>query len=267
MLIQIKNVSAGYVKKYLVLKNINCNIKLGEFIGIIGKNGVGKSTFLKLICCLIKPFSGTVLFRKRDIFTLSKDDLSRIISFLPQQNSSDTFNNNFSVLEFIMLGRFPYYNKKILKIPSNIDFKIVKKITSMLFITDLLHRKMNTLSGGEKQKVLIAQVLVQETKVLIFDEPTSNLDIGNQINILLLLKKINKDLNKTIIVSIHDLNIASEFCNKLILLNNKTIYRYGVPRDIINYNNISSVFNIKNIIIKINHISNKPYIIIYKHNI
>jgi iron complex transport system ATP-binding protein len=131
-----------------------------------------------------------------------------------------------------MFGRFPYMN--MLKIPSKYDYKTIDEIMEFLSITDLLERKITELSGGEKQKVLIAQVLAQETDIIIFDEPTSHLDIGSQNSILSILRDLNEKYNKTIIITIHDLNAAGEFCNKLLLLENDSVCGCAIPKEVLN---------------------------------
>ncbi|MDR1511549.1 MAG: ABC transporter ATP-binding protein [Endomicrobium sp.] len=253
-MIHINNVSVNYLGKK-ILKNISCDINKKDFLGVIGKSGVGKSTLLKVLCKLIKPNSGSIFIDCKNINCFSRTNFAKIVSFLPQYVDTSL---SFNVFEFIMFGRYPYMNA--LKIPSGEDCVIVKKIMDFLRITNLSQRKINELSGGEKQKILIAQVLAQETEVIVFDEPNSHLDIGSQNNILEILRDLNENYNKTIILTLHDLNIASEFCNRLVLLENGSICSQGHPKEVLNYVNIERVYN-TTVIIKTNPISNKPYVI------
>jgi iron complex transport system ATP-binding protein len=216
-MIFIKNIIAGYFGKK-VLNNISFNIKNGDFFGIIGENGIGKTTLLKVLCNLIKPYSGIIHIKNKNINCFSKNELSKIISFLPQNMNTDF---DFTVYDFIMFGRYPYMN--ILKIPSKNDYIELEKTIEILNINSLLQRKINTLSGGEKQKVLIAQVLVQNTDIIILDEPTSHLDVVNQKYIFEIFKKMNEKYNKTIIITLHDLNYVKKFCNKIISMSNYKI--------------------------------------------
>ncbi|MDR3281981.1 MAG: ABC transporter ATP-binding protein [Endomicrobium sp.] len=253
-MMQIKNISVKYLNRK-ILKNISFNVNFKDFFGIIGKNGSGKTTLLKVLCRLLKPYLGNIFLYGENINFLSKKELAKKISFLPQY--VDT-NLPFSVFEFIMFGRYPYMN--MFKFPSINDHNTVKETAKILGITNFFERKMNELSYGEKQKVLIAQVLVQETDIVIFDEPTSSLDIGNQSRVLQLLKDLNEHYNKTIITTLHDLNAAGEFCNKLILLENGSIYSYGTPEKVLNYEDIERVYSTM-VIVETNPISKKPYVV------
>jgi iron complex transport system ATP-binding protein len=254
-MINIENISAGYLNKK-VLKNISCNIFRKDFFGIIGKNGVGKSTLLKVLCDLLRPYSGHIYIHGKNITSFSKKEFAKMVSFLPQYMDN---SSSFTVFEFIMLGRYPHMIN-IFKIPSSRDYAATKNVMNFLNISDFSERKINELSGGEKQRVLIAQVLVQETDIIIFDEPTLHLDIGSQNNILEILRDLNGKYNKTIILTLHDLNAAGEFCNKLILMENGSICKYGAPEEVLNYKDIERIYN-TTVVVKTNPISNKPYII------
>ena len=179
--VHIDNVSTCYSDKE-ILKSISCKINERDFFGIIGKNGVGKSTLLKVLCKLIKPYSGNVFINCKNINYFSRKEFAKTISFLPQYVDTSL---SFNVFEFIMFGRYPYMN--VLKIPSNKDCIVVKRTIDFLQITNLAQRKINELSVGEKQKILIAQVLAQETDIIVFDEPTSHLDIGSQNNCFIII--------------------------------------------------------------------------------
>jgi len=253
-MIHIENISAGYSGEK-TLKNISFNIDRKDFFGIIGKNGAGKSTLLKVLCNLIKPYSGNIYINYKNINCFSKREFATTVSFLPQYVDTSL---SFTAFEFIMFGRYPYMN--MFKIPSNNDYSVVKGVMDFLQIANLAQRKINELSGGEKQRILIAQVLVQETNIIIFDEPTSHLDIGNQNDILEILRDLNENYNKIIILTLHDLNIAGEFCNKLALMENGSICRYGTPEEVLNYVDIERVYN-TTVVVKTNPISNKPYVI------
>ncbi|MDR0398472.1 MAG: ABC transporter ATP-binding protein [Endomicrobium sp.] len=253
-MIQIKNIYAGYFGRE-VLKNVSFDVKQKDFFGIIGKNGAGKSTLLKIFSNLLKSYKGNVFIDNKNLESFKSKELAKRLSFLPQYSD---MSMPFSVFEFVMFARFPYMN--MFKFPSKNDCKAVEKAMDFLNITNLSERKITELSGGEKQKVLIAQVLAQETDIIIFDEPTSHLDIGSQNNILKLLSDLNEKHNKTIVLTLHDLNAAGEFCNKLLLLEDGFVCRYGTPEEVLNYKDIERVYNIT-VIVKTNPISNRPYVI------
>jgi iron complex transport system ATP-binding protein len=256
-MIQVKNIYARYTKNtnFNVLKNCSFNINNKDFIGIIGKNGTGKSTLLKILCRVLKPCSGHIFIDNKELQTIDTNELSRKIAFLPQYINT---NLTFSVFNFILFGRYPYMN--ILKFPSKNDYNIVNEIIDLLDLHNIAEKQINKLSYGEIQRVLIGQVIAQQTDIIIFDEPTSHLDIGIQNKILLFLKRLNKEYNKTVILTLHDLNIASEFCNKLILLNNGIICKQGTPLEIFQCGIIEHIYNIK-FLIGTNPISKNPYII------
>ena len=253
-LIEAKNISAGYYKTE-ILKNIGFDISKGAFTGIIGRNGAGKSTLLKVLCGLLKPFSGKVFINGHDVYTSSKKILSKTVSFMPQNIET---NFPFTVEEFVMLGRYPYMN--IFKIPSEKDYAAVDEVLKFTGADVFAKRYINELSGGEKQRVLIAQTIAQETDIIIFDEPTSHLDIGSQADILNLLRVLNEKHGKTIVVTLHDLNAAGEFCNSLILLEDGKIKNTGTPEKVLNYKDIEQVYK-TTVIVKTNPMSGKPYVI------
>ena len=228
-MIDIKNISLSY-DKIIVLEDISLKFEEKSFIGIIGKNGVGKSTLLKSILGLLKPTKGNIFIDDEDI----------------------------SVKDFGMFGRYPYIN--MFKLPTKQDFQIVDDIMDFTQIKQLKNKNINELSGGEKQKVLLAQTLVQQTDIICLDEPTSHLDIGNQATIFKLLKMLNEKYNKTIITTIHDLNLAGEFCSDIVLLDNKKVLNFGSTEKVLNYKDIEKVYNIT-ILIHTNPVSKKPVVI------
>jgi iron complex transport system ATP-binding protein len=253
-MIEIKELRAGYAKTD-ILKHINCLVEKGSITGIIGRNGAGKSTLLKVLCGLIKPFSGNVAINGFDVYRASKKELSKTISFMPQAVET---NFPFTVREFVMFGRYPHMN--IFKIPSQKDYEAVERALKFSGAGIFADRYINELSGGEKQRVLIAQTIAQETDILVFDEPTSHLDIGSQTDILLLLRGLNKKQSKTIVITLHDLNAAGEFCDNLILMEDGRIRNSGSPEKVLNYQDIEQVYKTA-VVVKNNPMSGKPYVI------
>jgi iron complex transport system ATP-binding protein len=255
-MIQVQNIYARYINNNTILTNCSLNINNKDFIGIIGKNGAGKSTLLKILCRVIKPYLGNIFINNKNIYNIKLKNYARQIAFLPQYVNT---NLAFTVFDFILFGRYPYMN--VLKIPSKNDYNIVNKIIDLLQLHNITKKKINKLSYGEKQKVLIGQVVAQQTDIIIFDEPISHLDIGNQNKILKYLKQLNENYGKTIILTLHDLNIASEFCNKLILMHNGTICIQGTPLEIFKCGIIEKIYGIK-FIIRQNPITKNPYILL-----
>ncbi len=253
-MITVKNLYAGY-SKTTVLKDINTEFKDASFTGIIGKNGAGKSTLLKAVCGLLKPFSGIIECAGKDIYSLNRKESAKVISFMPQNVDTSL---PFTVKEFVMLGRFPYLN--MFKTAAAEDYEAVAEAMEFTGVKEFENRNINELSGGEKQRVLIAQTLAQETDIIVLDEPVSHLDIGSQNEILELLHILNKEHGKTVIVTLHDLNAAGEFCERLIMMNKGGIHGAGTPDEVLNYQDIETVYK-TTVIVKTNPLSNKPYVI------
>ena len=253
-MIEIKNTSLSY-DKITALEDISLNLKDKSFIGIIGKNGTGKSTLLKAITGLLKPVKGNIFIDNKDIYKMKKKVLAKKISFMPQTMQ---FDFPFNVKDFIMFGRYPYIN--MFKLASKDDFKVVEDVMKFTQTTEFAERNINELSGGEKQKVMLAQTLVQQTDIIALDEPTSHLDIGSQATIFKLLKMLNEKYNKTIITTIHDLNLAGEFCSDIVFLDNKKILSFGSVQKVLNCKDIEKVYGL-NVVVKNNPVSNKPIII------
>ncbi|MGE4385663.1 MAG: ABC transporter ATP-binding protein [Endomicrobiaceae bacterium] len=253
-MIKICNLSCGYAG-HEVIKNVSLNINEGDFVGIIGKNGVGKTTFLKSLAGLIKPFSGNVFIDDTDIYKIKKSVLAKKIAFMPQTMQ---FDFPFSVKDFIMFGRYPYMN--MFKYASAEDFSIVREVMNFTGVAEFAERNISELSGGEKQKVLMAQTLSQRTDIIALDEPTSHLDIGSQSSIFKILRMLNEKYNKTVITTIHDLNLAGEFCSRLVLIDKGNIFNSGTCDEVLNYRDIENVYDAK-VVVKTNPVSQKPVVI------
>ncbi|MFN3550381.1 MAG: ABC transporter ATP-binding protein [Endomicrobiia bacterium] len=254
-ILKIENLYSGY-KNFIVLKNINLKITKGEFVGLIGPNASGKSTLFKTIVRILKIQNGKIFLYNKDIKKYKFKDLAKIVAF--SSNITD-YSLNFKVKEFLLLARYPWGF-----LNNNFDF-----ILSEFELTELIYKTLKELSSGELQRVLIAQALLQTPELLLLDEPVSHLDIAHQIKILDKLKKFNLENKLTILASFHELNLASEYCDRLILLFNGEIKKQGLPSEVLDYKTIEEVYNTK-VIIKENPISKKPYVfpvpIMWKNN-
>ena len=253
-MIKIENVSLSYDKR-TVLEDISLNLKEKSFIGIIGKNGTGKSTLLKSVVGLLKPVKGNIFVDDKNVYDMKKNVLAKKISFMPQTMQ---FDFSFNVKDFIMFGRYPYTN--MFKLASAEDFKIVEDVMKLTETSEFAERNINELSGGERQKVLLVQTLVQQTDIVALDEPTSHLDIGSQATIFKLLKMLNEKYNKTIITTVHDLNLAGEFCSDIVFLDDKKVINFGPAEKVLNYKDIEKVYDVK-VVVHTNPVSKKPVVI------
>ena len=224
--ISVNNISFSYPKSdKQVLKNISFNAKQSEITSLIGANGAGKSTLMKSILGVLKA-DGQVLLGDKNINSFSRQELMRHVGYLTQENS---FLSSLTVFEVIMLGRMHSLRIRVNK--EEIDK--VWAVMSNLGIEDLAERPFYALSGGQRRIVGLAQTIVKEPDVLILDEPTANLDIQNELEVLELIKTYTKKKNVTTLMILHDLNMASRFSDKLVLMNNNCIYSSGKPIDVI----------------------------------
>jgi len=254
-MLEIKNLICGYDSKFL-LKNINFRIDAGEFVGIIGPNGSGKTTLLRAITRVLKPGKGSIIFEGENIWQMGFKELAKKIAMVSQN-----FETGFmSIEEFVLLGRIPHY-EKFQFLETKKDVEIAKKCMNLTDTFRFKDRLMGETSGGERQLALIARALAQEPKLILLDEPTAHLDITHQVGILDLIKRLNKEFGLTVIMVLHDLNLASEYCQRLILINEGRIHKIGQPREVLDFQIIEEVYKTV-VVVEKNPISSKPYILI-----
>lgn len=237
--IEVENLEFEY-KDDLVLENISFNIEEGMFTSIIGPNGSGKSTLLKLLSNIYYSESGKILIDNKDINSFKKRDLARKIALVPQDTIIDY---EFTVEEIVLMGRHPY--KERFEKENTNDFEIVKEALDMTNTYHLKDRVITELSGGERQRVIISRALAQDPSIILLDEPTSHLDINHQIEILNLLKKLNKEKGTTIILVIHDINLGIRYSDEIIMLNKGRIIAKGTPEKVITKDNIELAYNMQ----------------------
>ena len=253
-IINIEKLNYSYGKKE-VLKELSLNIDENKLTGIIGPNGCGKSTLAKNIIKYINGKFESFKIMDIDIRELSHKKIAQLISYIPQKS---TIISNISVFDYVLLGRFPLL-KNSWDNYSEKDYEIVENNINLLNIKELKDRNVETLSGGELQKALLARALAQEAKILLLDEPTSALDLNNAVEFMKILKNISIKKNISVIIIIHDLNLASLFCDSLIILKDGRFIEKGSPKEVINEENIKSVYNLD---CKVCYNENdKPYII------
>ena len=253
-IINIKKLNYSYGKKE-VLKELSLDIDENKLTGIIGPNGCGKSTLAKNIIRYINGKFEYFKIMDIDIRQLSHKKIAQLISYIPQKS---TIISNISVFDYVLLGRFPLL-KNSWDNYSEKDYEIVENNISLLNIEELRDRNVETLSGGELQKALLARALAQEAKILLLDEPTSALDLNNAVEFMKILKNISMKKEISVIIIIHDLNLASLFCDSLIILKDGRFIEKGSPKEVINEENIKSIYNLD---CKVCYNENdKPYII------
>jgi len=253
-LLDVLDITSGY-DKIDIIKDISFKVEEGEFLCIIGPNGSGKSTLLKSLTKLLKPSKGSILFEGKDIYSFTTIEFSRRAAFVPPDIS---VSFSFRVQEIVSMGRNPYMNR--FASLNDSDKKSIHEAMELTGIVSLKDRFIDELSTGETQRVIIAQAIAQETDVIFLDEPTSHLDIGHQTEIFDLLKKLQKEKGRTIILVSHDLNMASEYSDNLILMANGMLHSIGLPMDVLNYKAIEEVYNAV-VVVRDNPMSGKPHVI------
>ncbi|WDV44409.1 ABC transporter ATP-binding protein [Clostridiaceae bacterium M8S5] len=235
---KIENISFKYTDN-LILRDLNFTVDKGEFLGILGPNGCGKTTLLKNMCNLLKPLSGNISVGNENISKTSHKELAKKIAVVHQ---FDNISFDFSVHDIVLMGRMPHQRR--FSGETKKDYEVVERCMKVTDSWDLRDKKILQISGGERQRVMLARALAQEPEILLLDEPISHLDIKHQINILNLCKKLNKEDNLTIIITIHDINMALKYCKKIIMMNNGQIEAYDKPEIVLTKENISNIYDI-----------------------
>lgn len=230
-----------------ILKDININVQEGEFVGLVGPNGCGKSTLLKNIYRVYKPCAGYISIDEEDLLKLSNKETAKKMAVVFQENN---LNFDFKVIDMVLMGR--YAHKSLLDKYNDDDFDLAEQALLKVGMDEFSQRNFLSLSGGEKQRVLIARALVQEAKLLILDEPTNHLDIGYQLQIM----DIIKNQKITTFSAIHDINIAAFYCDKIITMYDGEVFSFGTPEQVINEEMLNKLFRVK-ADIKTNEITGK----------
>jgi iron complex transport system ATP-binding protein len=222
-----------------ILNNISAEFEAGKVHGIIGPNGAGKSTLLKNMCRIWEPQAGTVFIHDKDYRTISRKALSTIVTMVPQ-NAAIGFP--ISVYDIVSMGRHPHLGR--FQSLTHKDRDIIEKALRITFTYDLKDRNINELSGGEGQLAVIARALATEASLILFDEPTSDLDIKHALTIMELLRDL-KQKGKTILVNIHDLNLALRYCDTISIIHKGEMFFTGTPSEAFSEENIQKVFGVR----------------------
>lgn len=252
-MIEAKNLTAGYEDK-IIIKDLNLKIEKGQVVSIIGPNGCGKSTLLKTLSRMIKPMGGAVLLENNKLSKLKNKFISQKICLLSQHNLAPT---DLTVEQLVYFGRLPH--KKWFECKTTEDQELVEWAIEQTGLAHYKHKPIGSLSGGERQRAYIAQALCQTPDVLLLDEPTTYLDISHQLELMELVREINEKFKITIVMVLHELNQASRYSDRLVIMKQGRIVSDGTPVETINQEMIKHVYQIE-CDIDNDPISNKPRI-------
>ena len=225
-----------------VLHDITVELNGPKFVSILGPNGVGKSTLIHCINKILSPTKGAVFIEGEDVKEKSLKELAKIIGYVPY-SANDTFP--LTVVDTVLMGRHPHSKWNSL----DKDLDVVYDTLKMLGISHLAMRPFNELSAGQHQKVMLARGLVQEPKILLLDEPTSNLDVRHQLDVTQMLKDLSVEKSILVIMISHDINIAAKYADEIIMMHDGSIYATGTPQEVITEENMETIYGVKTEII------------------
>ncbi|MCF8335802.1 MAG: ABC transporter ATP-binding protein [Bacteroidales bacterium] len=260
MMLQIKRLKCGYANKFHIT-DISFHVRKGGFTGIIGPNGSGKTTLFRGITSELNLDSGDVILDGRSVTKMDHKERARNMAIVTQEIE----DAGIMVEDYVLMGRLPY-RSTFQFFETKEDYRIAHKY---LKLTDVFHLKdkyLYQLSGGEKQLAAIARALTQEPKLLLLDEPTSHLDITHQVQVLNLIQRLNSQLGLTVLMIIHDLNLAGEYCDHLIMMNNGRMHVTGKPEEVLTYKTIEDVYKTV-VITKTNPLSKKPVVFLVSEKV
>jgi iron complex transport system ATP-binding protein len=238
-----------------ILEDVSLSVSAGDFFGILGPNGSGKTTLLKSISRILKPYQGIIMLNGSDIYTLKSSDMAKQLAVVPQETS---FGFSFTALDIVLMGRNPHMKR--FQMESGTDIAVARKVMTLTNTWHLAERPINELSGGEKQRVIIARALAQEPTVLLLDEPLTHLDIINQLEIMDIIKELCTKEKLLVLAVFHDFNLAARYCNKAVLIKKGKVFSAGILSDVLTSENVKNVFNV-DAIIKKHLITNSVFVI------
>lgn len=236
--VQTDNLSFSYNER-LVLDGVSLSVEKGDVVGILGPNGSGKTTLLKILSAVLSG-SGEVQLNGKDIRAYGRRALSRLFAVVPQESHVDF---PFTVAEIVLMGRASYHSSIALE--GERDLEVARKSMELTETESIADRYLHELSGGEKQRVIIARALAQEPEILLLDEPAAFLDLKHQVRVFELMRRLNRERGLTIVAALHDLNLAAVFFPRLVMLSGGRIFRDGPPSEVLTEETIREVYGIQ----------------------
>ena len=234
--LQAKGIQFSYGQR-AILREMSLEAGSGETLGLVGPNGSGKTTFLRILTGILRPQGGEVFIQGRDLTSLRPRERARLVAMV-QQNPA--VPPGFTSLELVLMGRNPHLG--LLQWEGPKDMEVSQRVMELTETWEFAHRLVSSLSGGELQRVFIARALAQETPVLILDEPTAHLDISYQASVFDMIEKIRRDTGITVLVAMHDLTLAAQYCGRIAALHKGSIFASGKPSQVLTSELVSEVF-------------------------
>lgn len=235
-MLSVEHVTLAYGQQ-VVVRDVNFQVRRGEFVAVLGPNGSGKSTLLRALCRLHRLQEGNIAFWGKSLAAVPQRELAQQLA-LVRQESSVSFD--FTVREIVAMGRFPYLGRW--QREGDVDLAVVQSYLEQTKISDLSERRMHELSGGERQRVFLAQAMTQQPELLLLDEPTNHLDINHQVEVLDLVLEQNRQRELTVIAVLHDLNLAALYADRLLVLHQGGVFADGTPHDVLSADLIRQVY-------------------------
>jgi iron complex transport system ATP-binding protein len=254
-MLSAQNLFAGYGGK-LVLEDVTLTVAEGDFLGVLGPNGCGKTTLLRALRGTLRPQRGSVRLHDRDVHAIDKRSLARAMAYLPQDLLIEL---EFTVREVALMGRSPHLSRFARE--SDEDRRVAEEAMRLADVLHLAERPVTQLSGGERQRALIAMCLAQQPQILLLDEPTNHLDVAHQLSILDLIARLNRDHGLAVVGVFHDLNLAAEYCGRLVLLQSGRVAASGTPADVITEDAIRRVYGV-HVAVQQNAASQRPHVVL-----
>lgn len=238
-MLQAVDLSFAY-ERDRVLDDVSFEVRRGTIVGLLGPNGSGKTTLLRLLSGVLTPSAGRVSLDGVDVRRIGRRDLARRIAVVPQETHSAF---DYSVIEIVLMGRYPHLGPFELEGPD--DVATARAALAATGTSALDARPFSTLSGGEKQRVVIASALAQAADVMLLDEPTASLDVRYQLEIAALVRRLNAERQMTMVVSTHDLNFAAAICHEIVLLRGGRVLAGGPTRDVLTPDRVRALYNVE----------------------
>ncbi len=254
-MLEVQILTCGYQEGFL-LRNVELAVAPGEFLGIIGPNGSGKTTLVRALARSLKPMAGRVLLEGRDIWEVPPREFARKVAVVSQ----DTQVGYMKVEEYVLLGRIPHY-RPFQFLETSRDLEVAREAMELTGVAHLRDRLLEEMSGGERQLVMLARALAQEPRLLLLDEPTAHLDIAHQVAVLDLVRRLKEDLGLTLVVVLHDLNLASEYSDRLMLMKGGGVRALGTPGEVVKEDLLREVYGV-DVVVQEHPFSGRPYVVV-----